>query len=178
MEKTIRGIDTLSTWLGIPISWLYIVLMFVITYDVFLRYFFAAPTAWAFDYAIMLYGTCFMLCGAYTLAQNNHVRSDMIYRLLSVRQQGILDLCLWFVFFFPGILALILAGYYFAEMSWRFHERSPTSPSGPFIYPFKTVIPVAGLFIGVQGIAEVLRCLVAIRTGHWPERFSDVQEQP
>lgn len=178
MEKAIRSIDTISTWLGIPISWLYVVLMLIITYDVTLRYFFSAPTEWAFDYAIMLYGTCFMLCGAYTLAQNNHVRSDMVYRLLSVRQQATLDLVLWLLFFFPGIVALIMAGSSFAEMSWRFKERSPTSPSGPFIYPFKTVIPVAGFFIGLQGIAEVLRCLVALHTGRWPERFTDVQEQP
>ena len=178
MNKVIRWIDTLSTGLGVPISWLYVILMLVITYDVTLRYFFAAPTEWAFDYAIMLYGTCFMLCGAYTLAQNNHVRSDMLYRLLTVRQQAALDLVLWLLFFYPGIIALIWAGSHFAEMSWRFKERSPTSPSGPPIYHFKTVIPIAGLFIGVQGIAEVLRCLVAIRTGRWPERFADVQEQP
>lgn len=178
MNKAIRWIDALSTGLGVPISWLYVILMLIITYDVTLRYFFAAPTEWAFDYAIMLYGTCFMLCGAYTLAQNNHVRSDMLYRLLTVRQQAALDLVLWLLFFYPGIIALIWAGSHFAEMSWRFQERSPTSPSGPPIYHFKTVIPVAGLFIGVQGIAEVLRCLVAIRTGRWPERFADVQEQP
>jgi TRAP-type mannitol/chloroaromatic compound transport system permease small subunit len=178
VDKAIRYIDTLSTWLGIPISWLYVVLMLIITYDVTLRYFFAAPTEWAFDYAIMLYGSCFMLCGAYTLAQNNHVRSDLVYRLLSVRQQATLDLVLWFLFFYPGIIALMLAGSHFAEMSWRFKERSPTSPSGPPIYHFKTVIPVAGFFIGVQGIAEVLRCILAIRTGRWPERFADVQEQP
>ncbi len=102
----------------------------------------------------------------------------MVYRLLSVRQQATLDLVLWFVFFFPGIIALMVAGYYFAEMSWRFRERSPSSPGGPPIYPFKTVIPIAGFFIGLQGIAEVLRCLVAIRTGRWPDRFADVQEQP
>lgn len=178
MEKAIRCIDTISTWLGIPVSWLYIVLMGVITYDVTLRYFFAAPTLWAFDYAIMMYGTAFMLCGAYTLAQNNHVRSDMVYRLLSVRQQATLDLVLWCLFFFPGVIALVLAGISFAEMSWRFGERSPTSPSGPPIYHFKTIIPLAGFFIGLQGIAEILRCLVAIRTGRWPDRFADVQEQP
>lgn len=178
MEKVIRWIDTVSTGIGIPVSWLYVILMLIITYDVTLRYFFAAPTMWAFDYAIMMYGTCFMLCGAYTLAQNNHVRSDMIYRLLSVRQQAALDLVLWVLFFFPGIIALVVAGYYFAEMSWRFGERSPSSPGGPPIYPFKTVIPIAGIIIGLQGIAEVLRCLVALRTGRWPDRFADVQEQP
>ena len=104
--------------------------------------------------------------------------SDMFYRLLSVRQQATLDLVLWFVFFFPGIIALVLAGYYFAEMSWRFKERSPMLAGRPADLSFQTVIPIAGFFMALQGIAEVLRCMVAIRTGRWPERFADVQEQP
>jgi len=178
VERAIRYIDTVSTWIGIPFSWLIIPLMFVTTYDVTLRYFFSAPTTWAYDYTIMLYGTQFMLVGAYTLAQNNHVRGDVIYRFWPVRVQAALDLGLYFLFFFPGIVSLVWAGYYFAEMSWRFGERSMMTPDGPPIYPFKTVIPLAGFFTALQGVAEVMRCVIALRTGRWPDRFEDVQEAP
>lgn len=178
MEKVIKGIDTISTWVGIPFSWLIIPLMFITCYDVTARYFFSAPTQWAYDYTYMLYGTMFMLAGAYTLAQNNHVRGDVIYRLFPVRMQATLDIILYLVFFFPGIISLVVAGYYFAEMSWGFGERSMMTPGGPPIYHFKTVIPIAGFFTVLQGIAEVLRCIMALRTGVWPARFEDVQEAP
>ncbi|MEK7216856.1 MAG: TRAP transporter small permease subunit [Chloroflexota bacterium] len=178
MEKAIKLIDTISTWIGIPFCWLIIPLMLVTTYDVTLRYFFSAPTAWAYDVTYMLYGTMFMLVGAYTLAQNNHVRGDVLYRLWPVRVQAALDILLYIVFFFPGIISLVWSGYYFAEMSWRFGERSLQSPGGPPIYHFKTVIPVAGFFTALQGVAETMRAIIAFRTGRWPERFEDVQEAP
>jgi TRAP-type mannitol/chloroaromatic compound transport system permease small subunit len=178
VKQTIKVIDTISTWIGIPTSWLIIPLMFITCYDVTARYFFSAPTQWAYDYSYMMYGTMFMLVGAYTLAQNNHVRGDVFYRLLPVRVQAALDILLYLVFFFPGIISLVVAGYYFAEMSWRFGERSMMTPGGPPIYPFKMVIPIAGFFTVLQAIAEVLRCVVALKTGVWPERFEDVQEAP
>ncbi len=176
LQKVIKAIDSISTWIGIPSSWLNMVLTFVVCYDVTARYLFNAPTDWAFDYAIQLYGTAFMLCGAYALAQNNHVRCDMVYRLLPVRIQAAIDLAMYFIFFFPGIIALVWSGYRFAETSWRFGERSVAVPSGPPIYFFKTVIPIAGALIALQGIGELLRCVVAMKTGVWPERFEDVQE--
>jgi TRAP-type mannitol/chloroaromatic compound transport system permease small subunit len=119
-----------------------------------------------------------MMCGAYALAQNNHVRGDVLYRFWPVRTQATLDLILYFVFFFPGIIALAWTGYYFAEMSWRFGERSMLTPSGPPLYNFKTVIPVAGFFTALQGVAEVMRAIIALRTGRWPARIADVQEAP
>ena len=176
LQKVTKAIDSISTWIGIPSSWLNMVLTFVVCYDVTARYLFNAPTDWAFDYAIQLYGTAFMLCGAYALAQNNHVRCDMVYRLLPVRIQAAIDLAMYFIFFFPGIIALVWSGYRFAETSWRFGERSVAVPSGPPIYFFKTVIPIAGALIALQGIGELLRCVVAMKTGVWPERFEDVQE--
>jgi TRAP-type mannitol/chloroaromatic compound transport system permease small subunit len=177
-RKAIRIIDTISTWIGIPFCWLIIPLMLITTYDTTLRYFFSAPTLWAFDAAYMLYGTMFMMVGAYTLAQNNHVRGDVLYRFWPIRIQATLDVILFVVFFFPGIISLVWAGYYYAEQSWRFREISMQSPSGPPLYPFKTVIPIAGLFTALQGVAELLRAIVALRTGRWPERFEDVQEAP
>jgi TRAP-type mannitol/chloroaromatic compound transport system permease small subunit len=178
VNNTIKVIDSVSTWIGIPSSWLIIPLMLITCYDVTARYFFSAPTQWAYDYTYMMYGTMFMLVGAYTLAQNNHVRGDVFYRLFPVRIQAALDILLYAVFFFPGIISLVVAGYYFAEMSWRFGERSMMTPGGPPIYHFKAVIPIAGFFMILQGIAEVLRCVVALKTGVWPERFEDVQEAP
>jgi TRAP-type mannitol/chloroaromatic compound transport system permease small subunit len=178
MEKAIRWIDAISTWIGIPFCWLVIPLMLVTTYDVTLRYFLNAPTQWAYDVTYMLYRTQFMISGAYTLAQNNHVRGDVFYRFWPVRTQATLDLILFIVFFFPGIISLVVAGYYFAEMSWRFGERSMLTPSGPPLYHFKTVIPVSGFFTALQGVAEVMRCILALRTGRRPERMEDVQEAP
>jgi TRAP-type mannitol/chloroaromatic compound transport system permease small subunit len=178
VKKAIQLIDTISTWVGIPASWLIIPLMLITCYDVTARYFFSAPTQWAYDYSYMMYGTMFMLVGAYALAQNNHVRGDVLYRLFPVRVQAALDILLYVVFFFPGIISLVVAGYYFAEMSWRFGERSMMTPGGPPIYPFKIVIPVAGFFTVLQGVAEVMRCSIALKSGVWPERFEDVQEAP
>jgi TRAP-type mannitol/chloroaromatic compound transport system permease small subunit len=178
VKNTIKVIDSVSTWIGIPSSWLIIPLMLITCYDVTARYFFSAPTQWAYDYTYMMYGTMFMLVGAYALAQNNHVRGDVFYRLFPVRIQAALDILLYAVFFFPGIISLVVAGYYFAEMSWRFGERSMMTPGGPPIYHFKAVIPIAGFFMILQGIAEVLRCALALKTGVWPERFEDVQEAP
>ena len=178
VQGVLHTIDGISTWVGKAFSWLMVVLMIVVCVEVFKRYLLNAPTAWIFDAENMLYGTCFMLGGAYTLAQNNHVRGDVFYRLFSVRVQAALDIVLYVVFFFPGIISLVVAGYYFAEMSWRFGERSMMTPGGPPIYPFKMVIPIAGFFTVLQGIAEVLRCVIALRTGVWPARFEDVQEAP
>jgi TRAP-type mannitol/chloroaromatic compound transport system permease small subunit len=178
VDKAIKTIDSISTYIGIPCAWLNIPLMLIMTYDPTMRFFFDAPTDWAFDAALYLYGTTFMMVGAYALAQNNHVRADMFYRKFPIKVQASIDLALWFVFFYPGILALIWAGFYFARMSYSFNEHSVSSPEGPIIWPMKMVIPIAGFLIALQGAAEVLRCLVALKTGHWPERFEDVQEEP
>jgi TRAP-type mannitol/chloroaromatic compound transport system permease small subunit len=124
----------------------------------------------------MLYGTVFMMCGAYTLAQNAHVRGDFLYSSFKPRTQAALDLLLYIVFFFPGIAALIYAGYYYAADSWRILEHSSVTADGPPIYPFKTIIPLAGAFVMLQGVAEVVRCIVCLRTGEWPRRLKDVNE--
>lgn len=178
MEKAIKTIDSISTYIGIPCAWLNIPLMLIMTYDPTMRFFFSAPTDWAFDAALYLYGTTFMMVGAYALAQNNHVRADMFYRKFPIKVQASIDLTLWFAFFYPGILALIWSGYNFAAISYSFNEHSTSSPEGPIIWPLKVVIPIAGFLIALQGAAEVLRCLVALKTGYWPERFEDVQEEP
>ena len=176
VERFLHAIDAISTWVGKAASWLIIGLMLLVCGEVFKRYYLNQPTAWIFDASNMFYGTLFMLAGAYALAQNAHVRGDFLYGSMRPRTQAALDLTLYFVFFLPGIAALIYAGYRFAALSWRIGEHSSVTAEGPPIYHFKAVIPVAGALIMLQGLAEIVRCVVCLRTGEWPSRLKDVTE--
>ena len=176
VQKLLHTIDGISTWFGKTAAWLIIVLMLVVCVEVFKRYIMNMPTAWIFDLDNMLYGTLFMLCGAYTLAQNAHVRGDFLYSSMRPRMQAGLDLVLYIVFFIPGIAALIYAGYTFAVDSWLINEHSNVTANGPPVYQFKAMIPLAGALVMLQGIAEIVRCVVCLRTGEWPSRLKDVAE--
>ena len=176
VRALIRAIDVASYWSGKVFAWLIVALTFVVSIEVFKRYILNAPTAWIFDFNNMLYGTLFMMCGAYTLAAAGHVRADFIYIYLKPRAQATLDLTLYLLFFVPGILGLIYAGADFAADSWRIGEHSTVTAEGPPVYHFKMVIPVAGVLVMVQGLAEILRCILCIRTGTWPARLEDVEE--
>ena len=176
VQGLLHAIDGVSTWVGKLFAWLMIVLMGVVCVEVFKRYVLNAPTAWIFDAENMLYGTCFMLCGAYTLAQNAHVRGDFLYSSMRPRTQAGLDLVLYIVFFLPGIAALVYAGYYYAADSWHIREHSTVTAEGPPIYYFKSVIPIAGALVLLQGVAEIVRCIVCLKTGEWPSRLKDVAE--
>src|SRR5262245_27276673 len=176
VQRFLLIIDSISTWVGKAAAWLIIALMLLVCAEVFKRYILNAPTAWIFDADNMLYGTLFMLAGAYTLAPNAHVRGDFLYSSMRPRMQAVLDLLLYFVFFFPGIAALIYAGYDYAGDSWRIGEHSNVTADGPPVYHFKSVIPLAGALIMLQGVAEMVRCVVCLRTGQWPERLKDVAE--
>lgn len=176
MKRFLFAIDQISAFVGKMFSWSILILTLVIGYDVVARKVFSAPLPWSPDAAPILYGTLFMMAGAYTLSRNSHVRGDMFYRTFPVRVQAGLDLTLYFVFFLPGVAALVWAGITFAGDSWRIQEKSSTTTVGVPIYPFKTVIPVAGFFLLLQGLAEIIRCIQALRSGVWPERLSDVEE--
>jgi TRAP-type mannitol/chloroaromatic compound transport system permease small subunit len=176
VQRFLHTIDRISTWMGKAAAWLIIALTAMVCVEVFKRYFLNAPTAWIFDANNMLYGTLFMLAGAYALAQNAHVRGDFLYGSMRPRTQAALDLVLYIIFFLPGIAALLYAGYRFAAISWRIGEHSSVMAEGPPIYPFKTVIPIAGALIMGQGLAEIVRCVVCLRTGEWPSRLHDVRE--
>ncbi len=176
VQGILHTIDGISTWIGKLFSWLMIVLMIVVCVEVFKRYFLNAPTAWIFDAENMLYGTCFMMCGAYTLAQNAHVRGDFLYSSMRPRTQAGLDLVLYIVFFIPGIAALIYSGWIFAAESWAINEHSTVTADGPPVWQFKLMIPFAGIMVMIQGIAEIIRCVVCLRTGEWPSRLKDVAE--
>jgi TRAP-type mannitol/chloroaromatic compound transport system permease small subunit len=176
VQAFLHAIDGISTWFGKAAAWLIIVLMTVVCVEVFKRYILNAPTAWIFDLDNMLYGTLFMLCGAYTLAQNAHVRGDFLYSSMRPRMQAGLDLVLYIAFFVPGIAALIYAGYTFAAESWAINEHSNVTANGPPVYQFKAMIPVAGALVMLQGVAEIVRCVVCLKTGVWPSRLHDVAE--
>jgi TRAP-type mannitol/chloroaromatic compound transport system permease small subunit len=172
----IRAIDQVSYWSGKAAAWLIVALTFVVSIEVFKRYILNAPTAWIFDFNNMLYGTLFMMCGAYTLALAGHVRADFVYIYMKPRAQASLDLILFFLFFIPCMIGLIYAGSDFAADSWRIGEHSTITAEGPPVYHFKTVIPVAGALVMLQGLAEIARCILTIRTGQWPARLEDVEE--
>ncbi len=176
MQKTLLFVDKLSTWVGHAFSWLIVGLTLLVTWEVFSRYALDDPHAWAFDAMAMLYGTLFMMAGAYTLAKNGHVRGDVLYGFFRPRTQATIDLILYIVFFIPGVVALTYAGYSFAADSWRIDEHSNVTAEGPPVYPFKTVIPIAGAFLLVQGIVEIVRCVICLKQGYWPSREEDVEE--
>lgn len=176
VQSVLHTIDGISTWVGKAAAWLIVLLMTVVCVEVFKRYWLNAPTAWIFDAENMLYGSLFMLGGAYTLAQNAHVRGDFLYSSMRPRTQATFDLVLYICFFIPGIAALIYAGADFAADAWRIGEHSNTTADGPPVYHFKSVIPIAGALVMLQGFAEILRCIVCIRTGEWPSRLKDVAE--
>ncbi len=176
MQKLLLFVDKVSTFVGHAFSWLIVGLTALISWEVFSRYALDHPHAWAFDVMIQMYGTLFMMAGAYTLAKNGHVRGDVVYGFFTPRAQASLDLTLYFVFFIPGIVAFIYAGYFYAAESWAIREGSNITAEGPPYYPFKTIIPVAGAFVLVQGIVEIIRCVICIRQGEWPSREADVQE--
>jgi len=176
MTRVLHFIDSLSAWVGKSFAWCIVILTISTCYEVFVRYVLNSPTVWAFDMSVQMYGALFMMAGAYALSQDAHVRGDVIYRLMSKRKQAIIDLTLYILFLAPGALALIYYGGGFAIDSWFYKEVSWSSPSRIQIYFFKTLIPVSGFLILLQGVAESVRCVICLRTGNWPARLHDVQE--
>jgi len=176
MRKLMLTVDEISTFVGKSAAWLIVLLMLMVCTDVVRRYVLNAPSAWIGELSVMAYGALFMMCGAYTLAQNAHVRGDFLYGSMKPRTQATFDLILYITFFLPGIVALCYAGYTFAGESWRIGEHTTQIANGPPIYPFKTIIPIAGAFVLLQGLVEILRCVVCIQTGEWPERLKDAEE--
>jgi TRAP-type mannitol/chloroaromatic compound transport system permease small subunit len=176
MQRFFLIVDNISTRIGQFFAWAIAVLTVMICWEVFSRYAMDKPNAWALDAQMMLYGVLFMMAGAYTLSKNGHVRGDVLYGFFQPRTQASLDLILYFVFFIPGVAALAWAGWEYAGDSFRIREHSSISANGPPIYPFKMIIPFAGALLLLQGIVEILRCLVCIRDGQWPSRQQDVEE--
>jgi TRAP-type mannitol/chloroaromatic compound transport system permease small subunit len=176
MQKLLLFIDKVSTFVGHAFSWFIVGLTLLVTWEVFSRYVLANPHAWAFDAMAMLYGSMFMMAGAYTLAKNGHVRGDVLYGFFRPRTQATIDLVLYIAFFLPGVIALTYAGFYYAADSWAINEHSNVTADGPPIYPFKTIIPIAGGILLLQGLVEIARCVICLKLGAWPSREEDVEE--
>lgn len=176
MQKFLIWLDRLSALVGKFFAWSIVILTFVIVYEVVVRYAFSAPTTWAYDAAYMLYGTLFIMAGAYTLSRNGHVRGDFLYRKFSPRRQATMDLVLYFIFYFPAMIAFVYSGWNYFLQSYAANEHSLFSPAGPIIWPFKGLIPLSGVLMLLQGFAETARCVICLRTGAWPERLHDVEE--
>lgn len=176
MLQCIYLIDRFTGWIAKGFAWCILIMAFGISYEVLVRYVLRTPTPWAFDLSYLMYGTLFMMGGAYTLSRDGHVRGDVIYRLLTPRTQAKIELVLYFLFFFPGILALIIAGAKYANQSWGYSEVSVYSPANIPIFQFKTIIPVAGTLLLIQGFAQVMRCILCLKTGAWPPHLEDIEE--
>ena len=176
IQRLIYTIDQLSKTIGHAFAWCIIILTFGTCWEVFVRYVLDDPTSWAFDMSYLMYGAIFYMAGAYTLSRGGHVRADIFYRLWPQRTQAGVELLLYVLFFFPGILALVIAGWGYGFESIRLREVSVNSPAGVPIWPLKAMIPVGAALMAVQGFAEVLRCVLCLRTGEWPARLHDVEE--
>ena len=176
MQKFLLGVDRLSTAVGKAFAWLIVALTALITWEVLSRKLLSSSHPWAFDAQIMMYGVMFMMAGAYTLAKNGHVRGDVLYGFFPPRVQAALDLVLYIFFFLPGVVAMVWAGYTYAAESWAIREHSTITIEGPPLYPFKAFIPIAGALMVIQGLIEIIRCVIAIKQGEWPSREQDVEE--
>jgi TRAP-type mannitol/chloroaromatic compound transport system permease small subunit len=176
MQRYCLIIDSLSMWVGKAFGWLILILTLGVSYEVFVRYVLIAPTTWAFDFSYITYGALFLMAGPYALSRNGHVRADVLYRFWPPRRQASMDLALYILFFLPAVAAFIYSGWNYAEMSIRFREVSIFSPAGVPVFPLKTLTPIAGVLLLLQGIAEILRCVMCIQTGAWPQRLHDVEE--
>jgi len=176
VQQFILLIDRISSWVGKCFAWCIMIMTLGVGYEVFVRYLLRDPTSWAFDISYMMYGTLFMMAGAYTLSRDGHVRGDVLYRLWKPKTQARVEFVLYFLFFFPGVLAFIIAGFDYASESWSYTEVSVMSPANVPIFQFKTIIPIAGILLFLQGIAQVCRCIVCMKTGEWPRHLEDVEE--
>ena len=176
VSKLIYGIDQLSRMVGHAFAWCILILTFGTCYEVFVRYVLDNPTSWAFDMSYLMYGGLFFMAGAYALSRNAHVRGDFIYRLWRPRVQGIIELTLYILFFYPGVLALMYAGWGYGHEAERIREVSVNSPIGIPVWQMKLLIPFGAGLLAIQGIAEVLRCILCIRDNRWPPRLHDVEE--
>ena len=175
MQNFLLAVDRLSTWIGKAFAWSIVGLTLLISWEVFSRYVLNKPHAWMLDAQIMLYGTLFMTAGAYTLAARGHVRGDVLYGFFRPRTQAAIDLVLYIVFFLPGIIALTWAGWHYAQESLAIREQTFNADPLP-VYPFKFVIPLSGAILLLQGIVEIIRCVICLQSGEWPSREKDVEE--
>ncbi|MGD9671387.1 MAG: TRAP transporter small permease subunit [Hyphomicrobiaceae bacterium] len=183
LVRLVHLIDKVALWSGSIVSWLIIPMVCALVYEVVARYFFNAPTIWAYDVTFITYGTFFMLGAAYTLQRNGHIRTDSFYAYWPVEKQGLVDTICYLVFFFPPLLIFLFVTWDYFLVSYMRGERSVTSPWLPPIWPLKAVLPLSCLLLLTQGVAEILRSIHAWRTGeqiprHNPAPSDSQLEEP
>jgi len=176
LNRFIYGVDHLSKMVGHAFAWCIMILTLGTSFEVFVRYVLNDPTSWAFDFSYMMYGALFYMAGAYALSRNGHVRGDFIYRMWRPRVQATVELVLYVLFFFPGVLALMYAGWGYGHEAFRIREVSVNSPVGVPVWQLKLLIPVGAALLALQGVAELLRCILCLRDNRWPARLHDVEE--
>lgn len=176
MTQFVTVVDKMSAWFGKAFAWCIMIMIIGVSYDVFVTKVFSSATNWAYEIAYMMYGTLFMMGGAYTLSRDAHVRADFVYRLWSPRKQAVVELILYPLFFFPAITALVFYGWFQAARAWRLSEIAISSPTGIPIYQYRSVIVAAGLLMFIQGLAQMARCILCIQTGEWLRARDDVEE--
>ncbi len=176
MQAFILAVDKISSWVGKAFAWCIMIMSIGVGYEVLVRYLLRDPTSWAFDVSYMMYGALFMMAGAYTLSRDGHVRGDVVYRLWKPKTQAKVELVLYFLFFYPGVLALMIAGWKYASRSYRYQEVSVMSPANVPIFQFKMIIVAAATLLFIQGLAQICRCIICIRTGEWPAHLEDIEE--
>lgn len=176
LARTVQALDQINLWAGKIIGWLIIPMVLSLVYEVVARYVFNAPTIWAYDMTYMLYGTFFMVGAGYTLMRGGHIRTDMLYAAWSPRTQGAVDAACYVLFFFPAIIAFLWVTWPYFLGSFLRGERVVSSPWMPVIYPLKFMMPLTCALLLVQGIAELLRSVHAMRTGLWLPRPNPANE--
>ena len=175
LVRVIRGIDSISEWSGRIAAWLVIPLIGVMSWEILVRKV-AQPTFWAFDLSYMLYGALFMLGAAYTLYRGSHIRTDFLYQTWPVKVQASVDGFCYLFLFFPGMAIFLWLSTDWAILSWERQERAMASAWMPALYPLKTVLPVAIALLLLQGVAEFLKCVYALRHGEWLTKQRSIEE--
>jgi TRAP-type mannitol/chloroaromatic compound transport system permease small subunit len=161
----VRAVDKFTDTTGTWISWLAMPLVLAVSYEVFSRYLFDAPTIWSFDVTYMLYGTLFMLGAAYALHKGAHIRTDFFFERWSIRTKGMIDSIAYLVFFFPSLLVFLVISGQEGWYAFTIGETSEQTPWRPILWPFKMVVPLAILLLLIQGVSETIKSVWAARTG-------------
>ncbi len=163
MDKFMKTVDSISDWSGRITSYLVYVGIFVLAFEVVARYFFNAPTVWAHGYSQRIFGTYFVLIGAYTLLKGGHVRVDVLYNHLGARGKTILDMLNYLILLVWSIVLTKEAWTFFAG-SFQMREVDEMVLAHP-IYPVKFFMVVGMILIALQGLAMLIKSLRQYVTG-------------
>lgn len=166
-RNAVNFLDGLNKRVGKLVSWFALLMVFSIMYEVLMRNAFRAPSIWAMDVSMGLYGIYFMLGSPYCLLTGNHIRTDFFYHAWSVRKKAAVDLFNYIVFFIPTHIVFLYIATGYSYKSFLQNETSVTSPWMPIIWPIKMAIPICVLLTLLQGIGEILKNYYRFKTGQY-----------